>query len=40
VDVGRAVVEVQRTMIEAVPASFGVFPKTVEEVGRFANGSL
>ena len=38
--VGRAVVEVQWAMVEAVPASFGVFPKTVQEVRRFTNGSL
>ena len=40
VNVGRPIVEIKWTRDEAVPASFGTLPKSIQNVGGFTNWSL
>jgi hypothetical protein len=40
VNVGRPIVEIKWTRDEAVPASFGILPKSIQKVRGFTNWSL
>jgi hypothetical protein len=40
VNVGRPIVEIKWARDEAVPASFGILPKSIQEVGGFTNWGL
>jgi hypothetical protein len=40
VNVGRPIVEIKWARDEAVPASFGILPKSIQEVGGFTDWGL